>query len=63
MIFKEGLSTEIKILKVEKEEDELFLIEYDKDECVIGRYKLEDLFEPYVDKKFCKFKLEFSKEK
>lgn len=63
MIFKEGLNTEIKIGKIIEEEDKVYyLIEFDKDGNELDKFEITDLFVPYLNKEFCKLKIEYAKE-
>lgn len=62
MIFKEGLNTEIKSCEIIEEDKVYYVVEVDKDGNEIGKFELADLFVPYLNKKFTKIKLEYSKE-
>lgn len=62
MIFKEGLNTEVKFGKIIEEEKVYYLVEFDKDGNELEKYELADLFVPYIDKEFCKIKIEYAKE-
>lgn len=62
MIFKEGLNTEVKFGKIIEEEKVYYLVEFDKDGNELEKYELADLFAPYIDKEYCKIKIEYAKE-
>ena len=62
MITKKGINTEIKFSKVVCEDDKYFIIEFDKDGNELQKFTVEEILEPYCDKTFTKFKIEYTEE-
>lgn len=62
MITKKGINTEIKFSKVVCENNQYFIVEFDKEGIELDKYTIEEILEPYCDKKFTKFKIEYAEE-
>ena len=58
MIFKEGKTLEIKIVRVIEEDGEYFIVELDKEGYDLERFAINDLFADFVGDKNVKLKIE-----
>lgn len=62
MKIQEQLLTEVKLGKIVEEDGVYYLVEVDKDGLRTGRYEINELCEPYVNKEYVKFKIEYSRD-